>query len=272
MRASVGSRHLSGAERIIPIEKLEDTAHEFVARALGKGSLPDRIVLGVDALSAGSLIALKALDLVTLTVQGVSESREAALKTLEMAGVSEKAVEDAMRLISTGAALSGENMRGAMIMDARTGERLEPDRERGVRASRFDWTEPASNRIDLLLADAGLTHFRTKEALALATKVAHAPAMVAELCWSDDPDYTAGYVASIRTGYVRFPFLKEYGDPRGGRAFFVNGDALNTDALIEYLQKAAVRIAEAGTCRSAGDAHELFRLIKHDAQADMQGA
>jgi len=97
-------------------------------------------------------------------------------------------------------------MRGAMIIDARTGDRMEPDQERGVRASRFDWTDDALEAINRKLAVIGLTHFRTREALALATKVAHAPGMVAELCWSDDPDYTAGYVASRATGYVRFRY------------------------------------------------------------------
>ena len=83
------------------------------------------------------------------------------------------------------------------------------------------------------LAAIGLTHFRTREALALATKVAHAPGIIAELCWSDDPDYTAGYVASPRIGYVRFPVLKLPDDPRGGRVFFVDRNTLDIEAFIK---------------------------------------
>jgi 6-carboxyhexanoate--CoA ligase len=82
--------------------------------------------------------------------------------------------------------------------------------------------------------------------------------MVAELCWSDDPDYTAGYVASLKTGYVRFPFLKERGDERGGRAFFVDKDSVNIASLIEYLQAAAVLIVDTGVCRSAIGPEEFF--------------
>ena len=32
--------------------------------------------------------------------------------------------------------------------------------------------------------------------IVLATKVSAHPATVAELCWSDDPEYITGYVAS----------------------------------------------------------------------------
>jgi 6-carboxyhexanoate--CoA ligase len=135
-----------------------------------------------------------------------------------------------------------------MIMDALTGDRLEPDKERGIRASRFDWSAEASEKIDCVLSDIGLTHFRTREALALATKVAHAPGIVAELCWSDDPDYTAGYVSSPSTGYVRFPFLKNQGIDRGGRAFFVQREEFHLDSFIRYLQEEPVLITAAGKC------------------------
>jgi 6-carboxyhexanoate--CoA ligase len=147
-----------------------------------------------------------------------------------------------------------------MIMDAQSGERLEPDRERGVRASRFDWSDNAGHEISHRLAALGLAHFRTREALALATKAAHAPGMVAELCWSDDPDYTAGYAASLRTGYVRFPFLKQVGDAKGGRAFFVNRDVLDRDMLLGYLQQEAVLITDIGECRAAMEPEAYFNL------------
>ncbi len=141
-------------------------------------------------------------------------------------------------------------MRGAIIMDAQSGDRLEPDQERGIRVSRFDWSEDALERVKRSLALAGLAHHRTYEALALATKVAHAPGIIAELCWSDDFDYAAGYAASASMGYVRFPYLKKYGDPKGGRVFFVDRETLNLDALFTYLETDPVLIAEIGKCMS----------------------
>ena len=144
-------------------------------------------------------------------------------------------------------------MRGAMIMDAVTGERLEPDRERGIRASHFDWSDEASRAADGALARLGLTHFRTKEALALATKVAHGPGVVAELCWSDDPDYTAGYVASLAFGYIRFPVLKQRGALTGGRALFFDRGRGSVEALQIYLEQVPVVISSCGSCTSDVD-------------------
>lgn len=106
-----------------------------------------------------------------------------------------------------------------------------------------------------------LTHFRTREALALATKVAHAPALVAELCWSDEADYTAGYVASLTTGYVRFPFLKQNGDRNGGRVFFIDRGELDMDGLIRYLKIEPVLINEIGECRPSITPEEYFRQV-----------
>ena len=84
---------------------------------------------------------------------------------------------------------------------------------------------PGARVIDAALAAQGLTHFRTREALAVATKTLWA-GVVAELCWSDEPDYTTGYVATPLAGYVRLPDFKPDG-AAGGRIFFL--DTRNTD-------------------------------------------
>ncbi len=64
-------------------------------------------------------------------------------------------------------------------------------------------------------------HSRIKEALALASKVSWHPAAIAELCWSDDPDYITGYVASKKLGYQRITAMKEYGAEAGCRVFLL---------------------------------------------------
>lgn len=248
MRASAGNRHISGAERIVSSDKISSTVQELITRAGRKNVAPEHVVVKIDTIGDMPLRTLTALDVVTLNAPERSTGHAAASRVLQRSGVSRKAADAAIHFLSSGAALSGGNMRGAIIMDAQNAERLEPDHERGVRASRFDWSEEAYKIIDQKLSAIGLTHHRTREALALATKVAHAPGMIAELCWSDDPDYTAGYVASLSVGYVRFPFLKESGDPRGGRVFFVDRSKLDMDALVRYLQTEAVLIDGSGEC------------------------
>ena len=219
MRASARERHISGAERIIPEERIDATVSGLITRALSKGCAPDTIVVTLDSLKDVAPIQHRALDVVMLSVPDVRSGREMASRILQSLGVSDMAIELAMTHLDRGVSPSGNNMRGAMVLDASTGDRLEQDRERGVRASRFDWSDDGEKEITRLLTDAGLTHFRTREALALATKVAHAPGMVAELCWSDDPDYTAGYVASLAMGYVRFPVLKHRGNGKEAGPF-----------------------------------------------------
>jgi len=261
MHASFGERHVSGGERIVIREKIERTVEELVERAMRKGCTRDQVTVTVEPLKHAIIHRLTALDVITLSALDMQAGRNAASRVLQLAGVSAQAIHTAISHLSEGAALSGGNMRGAMIIDAQRGERLEPDSERGVRASRFDWSEEMGEKIFRRLAALGLTHFRTREALALATKVAFAPGIVAELCWSDDPDYTAGYVASSGMGYIRFPILKKLGDAQGGRAFFVDRDALNMDVLLRYLEQEAALITDIGECRAAVEPEAYFNLI-----------
>jgi len=264
MRASFQERHVSGAERIITHDRIDATVRGLVARARYREVEPDRIIVSVDPLGDTLLKRLTSLDVTTLETPDHWSGREHAARVLTLAGVSEQAVAFAMEQISKGVSATGANMRGAMIMDAITGERLEADQSRGIRASRFDWTDEALQNVTQQLAVIGLTHHRTREALALATKVAHAPGMVAELCWSDEPDYTAGYVASFRTGYVRFPFLKQRNDIHGGRAFFIDHDHADLGALTDYLETAAVLINAVGSISPAMDPQTFFdRMSSH---------
>jgi 6-carboxyhexanoate--CoA ligase len=260
MHASAEAKHVSGAERIVAAEQIDRTVSELIDRAMNKISSPDRITVTIEDLGTMPIRTLTALDVITVEAADPAASRSIAAQVLLQAGIANHAIDRAFYLLNTGAAPSGENMRGAMIMDRQGDERLEPDAVRGVRASRFDWNGEAGNRIRQQLADKGLSHFRTYEALALATKIAHGPGVLAELCWSDDPDYTAGYVASLRTGYVRFPFFKKRGDKKGGRVVFVDSNGLNVEALIHYLQAEAVLITDIGICNIVEPAAYFARL------------
>lgn len=252
MRAEHGGRHLSGAERLVREQLLGSTVANLVERAQAKGIPPDKITVSVEAIGDRKIDSIRSLDLVVHDCADTALCRSLASASLVRAGVSERASSAAFGALDGGPAPSGGNMRGAMVMDAQSGERLEPDRERGIRASRFDWSESAETEASAALALAGLAHVRTREALALASKVAHAPGIVAELCWSDDPDYSAGYVAAPALGYQRFSHLKEEGGPFGGRVFFVDRAAWSYEPFRSYLQERTVIIDTVGAIRSAG--------------------
>ena len=95
-----------------------------------------------------------------------------------------------------------------MLVDTITGERLDTG-DRGVRVSHMDSFDSESLGEN--------EHMR--EALVLASKVQSAEGIVGELCWSDDPDYTVGYVACSGV-YHRIPNMKKLGSNIGGRVFF----------------------------------------------------
>jgi len=81
-----------------------------------------------------------------------------------------------------------------------------------------------------------------KEALILASKVASHPDVTAEICISDDPDYTTGYIASKQLGYLRIPNIKRRGEKHGGRVFIVKESA-DIDRLTNYLEKTPVIVS-----------------------------
>ena len=219
MHASRDCRHLSGAERLVPKEEVDSVSLELISRAMN--SSPGVVNLKIEEIQTEEIVFGAIPDLTLMPRAGYHQGRAQAVSALVEAGVTESSALSAVATIAAGAASDGFSIRGAMLIDALTGERLEPDHERGVRASHLDITQEASATLLELLRDNGLLHVRTREALVLAAKVMTAPGVIAELCWSDATDYTAGYVASVKTGYLRFPELKRTGDPRGGRAFFV---------------------------------------------------
>jgi len=254
MHASAGGTHLSGAERLAPATELERLTAELVGRALAHPrGVAEQIRLSVEAIPVEALHRGRLPDLQTVRVTGWEQGRRAALHYLAAAGVSAEAAGSAMEQLAQGAAPDGQSLRGAMLVDAQSGERLEPDRARGVRASRMDLTPAAAAELRRGLAPLGLDNLHVREALVLAAKVLAAPGIVAELCWSDDPDYTAGYVAAPALGYVRFPHLKPLGEERGGRAFFVRSDGLDLAALIEHLERSVLLIDEIGALHGPTD-------------------
>jgi 6-carboxyhexanoate--CoA ligase len=127
-------------------------------------------------------------------------------------------------------------MHGAALVLSESAVRVEPDRQRGVRVSRLGILREAERRLSRRLARKGINTITVKEALVLASKVASCGDVLAELCVSDDPDYTTGYVASRGFGYVRIPNIKHKGSSSGGRVFFTKEGA-DVTRIVEYLER-----------------------------------
>ena len=230
MRAARDGSHLSGAERIVPPGRIAGTLSGLVRRALmHERGVPDYINLKVEEL--GDVMRLDALPVFTENVADETEGWERAESILSAAGF-HRAREICGLFAST------HSMRGAMLLDADTLERLEPDMERGVRATNMDGVpSPPPDRKN---------HFA--EALTLATKVQAAPGIVGEVCVSDDPGYVTGYVAT-RSGYHRITILKKSGDPHGGRIFLYRGPRFQVPETIKFLESCPVVVIHPATPR-----------------------
>ncbi|MBI5192497.1 MAG: 6-carboxyhexanoate--CoA ligase [Nitrospirae bacterium] len=247
MRASSNNIHVTGSERILDEANLANVFNELVCRALSSHIKPDSISINVEKIEHDAICYAESLDIKTVKSPTTESAEKDAKKLLEANGIKTEIINQAFNLLRIGPAAGGSNMRGAIIMDIDTGKRIEPDTKRGVRVSRIDYTDAARKSIEKALLMHDIFHHRVIDAVAIATKVCRREETIAELCWSDNPDYTTGYVASEKSGYVRITNMKEKGSSRGGRVFFVNPEGLSLNDYINYLERQPVIINKIGT-------------------------
>lgn len=244
--------HISGAEGICSRAALQRIAREYVNRAITHPrGRPDSIVITIEELKK-PLRSITALPLMTVKCGSSSRAESIIGKLLTESSVSTKAITSALSILQ-----NKETMRGAALLLASSGRRVEPDMQRGVRASRFGIARPAEIRLLTELKKLGINTQPVREALILASKVASCRDIVAEVCISDDPDYTTGYVASEYLGYVRIPHIKKKRDRRGGRIFFLkeNADILQ---VISYLEKTPILIEDIKPCSGEKTIEEIL--------------
>lgn len=253
MHASSNGEHLSGAETLVPENRLEAELVALLQRARQhpRGEA-EQIRFAVDLVDQQDLVSACLPELRTLQVASVDQGRELAQSLLQLTGVTATAAQTAVACLASGASTSGQSMRGAMLVDAGNGARLEADHDRGVRVSRIGLEESCRGELARQLEVFGLNNPHVREALVLAGKVSLHPDILAELCWSDDPDYTTGYVCSPELGYLRIPGLKPVGETRGGRAFFLR-PGTELKALVDWLEQTPVLFDRIGCLHSAED-------------------
>ena len=223
MRAEQGSRHISGAERIVERPQVEEALEGLARRAMEHpNGEPDSITITVRKI-ATKIITIPPLPVSEPPVKDASQARAVLAQELGRMGM------DAERVLPM--LYDTKPMRGAILLDADSLKRLEPDQERGVRATCMDYP-----------GNSGKGKCHMKEALCLSSKVAHCPWIIGELCISDDPDYTTGYFASSERGYVRIHHIKERGSELGGRVFIFRGNADDVARCMEYLENQPIMV------------------------------
>jgi 6-carboxyhexanoate--CoA ligase len=244
--------HISGAEGLFEEGEQQRVVREYIKRAMGhpRGK-PDKVVVTVEKIARTPLM-VRTLPVTTLRSAAGGDSEKAIRAILLSAGVSAPAVKKALAVI-----FGEHTMRGAALISAGSARRCEPDKKRGVRAKCFGISSAAGRSLSALLSEVGLDTVTVKEALLLASKIASCRSVVAELCVSDDPDYTTGYVSSKSFGYVRIPRVKKRGEKRGGRVFFVE-DGADIGSLVEFVETTPVMIKEISEYRGVRRIDEII--------------
>lgn len=221
--------HISGAERIVEKNDLEYAVSQLEKRALShdKGE-PDFINIKIEKVKEDEILYLKALKTRTVNVDNYREGLQYIVKRLKEINI--ERAEDIVKLLC-----QTSNMRGAILLDIKNFRRLEKDKDKGIRATYMDYEKSDINICD------GKNHYL--EAIVLATKVANAPGIEAELCISDDPDYITGYIAT-KNEYTRITKLKKKGSDKGARIFLFNPEKSTVEETVEYLENQRVLIYE----------------------------
>lgn len=229
-----GGLHVSGAERIVTVEALQAYAAEMIERALTHPKGPaDFINITIDAIPPEAVRCEEPLEVKRHERSTIERARQLGMELLREGGISLEAIQKGFQCIDE----QVEPLSGAIVLDE-AGHLLLPEYPRGVRVTRMDLHEDSSlwDRHGDGLSDN--VHFR--EALVLATKLAHGPGVLGELCWSDDPAYTTGYVVANGV-YHRLSPMKDVGIPRGGRVFFVKAGT-DMDAFMRYIREVPVLV------------------------------
>lgn len=255
MRSSRNGIHISGAEGIYEYDDILGIVRAYTERAfLHEKGRAEEIRLTIEELKERPEM-IQTLPLCTVNTRNPERAKDIATRILSSVGITERAIDEAFNAITVGV-----TMRGAMLMNIE-GVRLEPDLLRGVRVTRMGITPLAMERLSKKLGRLGLNNTTVKEALILASKVHRYPMVLGEICISDDPNYTTGYVATRRYGYVRLPHIKRRGAQYGGRAFFITGGEINT--LIKYLQTTPVLVNRVSQCRGTVSIKDILEGKSH---------
>lgn len=243
--------HISGAEGLYPSSEIQRVIEKYIERAISHTrGRPDKIILSIEDIKEKPK-EIESLPVRTVHSQAPPEAEDIAIRLLKATGIAEKAIQVALKLIKKG------GMRGASLISAEKGRRLEPDKQRGVRVSRLGIGISAFRLLSSRLSKHGINTDAVKEALILASKVISYKDIIAELCISDDPDYITGYIASKKIGYIRIPNIKLKGSKTGGRAFFVK-EGLSAGEYINYLEKKPVMINKVSPCRGTVSIDEII--------------
>ncbi|RUM58426.1 MAG: 6-carboxyhexanoate--CoA ligase [Persephonella sp.] len=236
-RSSKEGLHISGAERIVEENKIDETVLKILKKV--RRNEADFISIKIEKLKLKPIVVEKTLCIEDIKFNDYKEANRYVLNILkDITGIDKRDLKHLIDLIHNGASPNGENMRGAMIVNQK-GERIELNKYRGIRTRNIDFI--GRENILKKLQKLGYTE-RTLDALAISTKNLLNENIIAEYCISDEDNYTTGYLA-IKNKYLRITPLKRMGNKFGGRIYFVKNET-DIYKLYDYLENCPILIKD----------------------------
>ncbi|MGV3188438.1 6-carboxyhexanoate--CoA ligase [Staphylococcus chromogenes] len=219
MRASEDNQHISGAETICEAKDIEQVIAAYFHKGFQhENGDADFLNLKIEKITS-PLVQLQALPIIEVQSQTF---KQLALDRK----ITDKAMEQAWQYITNPTCY-----RGAIILDATTGERLDNFGERGCRVTHFCFQHQSSK---------SPLNERVRDALSIASIIQSNEGVVGELCVSDDVNYTTGYFADAK-GYHRLHNVKMKGSRVGGRIIFVN-QKFQLESFLYFCQQQPKRV------------------------------
>ena len=226
------SEHISGAERISNEYCLDEIIKRLVYRAVNheKGN-PDSINISIDRIDVNKVTYIPCLDVTTIESKTPSDGRHYIVEILRKLNIEDIKIQEILNILD-----STNNMRGAILLDLDNMKRADGKKKRGVRATGMDLEDSIKDELGEALKIHDLNNNHVKEALVLASKVMYPRGVLAEICISDDPSYTTGYISIKDKGYFRITNLKEIGSKKGGRIILFDSRHGDVDEYIDFLE------------------------------------
>lgn len=231
------SKHISGAEKISCVDSLDSVVKGLVDRAFNheKGK-PDSINISIDKVDKSKITYIPCIDVATIESETPCDGRNHIVRLLQQVNIEDRETREILDVLD-----NNWGMRGSILFDVSNMERVDSKEtnnngKRGIRATGMDWDERTKDELERTLEDHSLNNNHVKEALVLASKVIYPKGVLAEICISDDPNYTTGYVSIKNQGYFRITNLKKIGSQKGGRIILFDSTQADVNEYINFLE------------------------------------